>query len=755
MAKKSKSIKRALGYLKNPTSDREKEFLEEAHKRFQTASEAEKDQREHELKCLEMCDPAQQWDSTVKAERDAEERPCMTEDRINPMVAVVCNGLMQNRASVQVNPVDDNSDPETAEAIQGLIRHLTYESGATMAYDTAATSMVRTGRGYYRIITEYENDESFDQVIRVKSVPNHHMVYMDPNSVEADYSDADWAMIAEDMDLYSFKRMYPDAQSSALSSSQWTSIGDDVPNWYSEEMVRVCEYFYKEPRKVKIVRLSNGQVLTSDKLPEGVSLKEGAIIFPSLIEAEQLYIDAIRDTITYDIKWAKITGIEVLERADWPGKYIPIVPVLGKELIINNKRRFYGLVSGMIDPQKRFNWLLSAQLEAINLVPKAPWIAPEGSLVNPTAWANAHRRPVGVLYHKREVDGIPVNTPQRVSASVDISSVNSALMHAADGLKGTSGLYNPSMGASEGGQSGVAIRAQQAQGDMSTAHFIEGVTRARRLEGKIYLDLIGKVYDTERVLRIINDDDTADQIKINEELAGEGGRKLDLTIGKYDLTVSAGPSYSTRRQENLAVLMNMAQTLPMIGQVAPDLIASQIDVPISKALTKRLKAALPPQLTQDENKNSQNGEGQEGPNMNQLMASYNEARSIMQEMAGEMQKLQGLLTDKQADRNLTIQVAKINAKASIERALVAKVPATAPRILHEYDEFTENQEENTEDNMKYMAPTSYEMENQDSGENINNANYINNGASDLNAGNGAGMSEEESIDAGYGAGMEQ
>lgn len=672
----------------------EKKLLETVVNNFVMASEYEKEQREHELDCLKMCDPSTQWDDSIKSSRGADGRPVMTEDRINPMVSVVVNSLSQSRAAVTINPVSD-TDQETADVVQGLIRHITTTTTALNAYDVAATSMVRTGRGFYRVLVDYEDSESFDQIIKVAPISNHHMLYIDPAAVESDLSDMNWAIISEDMDIDTFKDTYPDADSSSMDASTWSSLGDDIPEFYNKDTVRVIEYFYKVPRKVKLVRLNNGQVLTSDKLPKGVSLKEGAIIYPSLMEEEQLYIDAIRDSVILDVKWAKMTAIEVLEQREWPGKYIPIVPVLGKDLLISNKKRWYGLITGMIDPQKRFNWLLSAQLEAINLVPKAPWLAQEGSLINPNAWNNAHKSPQAVLYYKREIDGTPINMPSRVSASVDVSAISQALMYAADGLKGTSGLYNPSMGASEGGQSGVAIRAQQAQGDMSTAHFQQGITRARKLEGLIYLDLMGKVYDTQRVLRIVKEDESSEQVVVNEE-TGEGTRKFDLSIGKYDLTVSAGPSYSTKRQENLAVLMSLAQTMPIIGQVAPDLISSQVDTPISKTLTKRLKATLPPQLLEGEEQGKKNGQ----PPIQELLRSHDEATQILKEMSQEIQRLEAALTDKQKDRDKDITVAKINAGASIKRALVSKAPATAPLLLQEYkveddgmgdvDEYTQN-----------------------------------------------------------------
>lgn len=660
MGKTLRKISRVLGLGKSlATKPEDAEQIQTFLRWFESAADAEQDQREHELKCLRMCDPEKQWDDEIRSQRDQEERPCLTEDKISPMVLVICNSLRQNRAAVTINPVDDKGDPDTAEVFQGLIRHITYESSADMAYDTASTSCVRTGRGFYRIVTEYEGDDSFDQVIRVKAIPNHHMVYVDPNAVEADYSDANWFMVVEDMDRDEFKAQYPSANSADMTSGQWMSVGDDLPEWYKDDHVRVVECFYKVPTKTKLVRLTDGSVIKASELPEDVKAKQGEMV------ADGLYIDGVRDAASHKVEWCRFNAVEILERGDWAGKIIPIVPVLGKELIINNKRRYFGLISGMMDSQSRYNWLLSAQLETINLVPRSPWIAPEGSLVNPHVWANSHRRAVGALYYKQTIDGQPINKPERAYSGADVAAINSALMLASEGLKGTSGLYNPSVGSSEGGQSGVAIRAQQSQGDMATYHFTDAVTRARRLEGRIMLELIPKIYDTQRVLRIVNEDETAKTVTVNSEEVPMGQDKAhDLTVGKYDLTVTSGPSYTTRRQENLAVLMNMVERLPLMQQVAPDLIVSQLDVPIAKPLAKRLKVTLPPQVQAEDDQ----GRQQQVPP--QIMQRLQQDGQMISQLTQALKIAQDEHEAKVMELQTKIEIAKIQADATVRAAFI-------------------------------------------------------------------------------------
>lgn len=652
---------RAIGAIRKISEMEDGDFIREAIARFETAVEAERDQRRHELECLRMCDPDTQWDPDIKAQRASEERPCMSEDRINPFVLQTCNALKQNRASVTVNPVDDKSDPETAEVIQGLIRHITYESSADMAYDIASTSCVRVGRGFYRVVTEYDGPDTFDQVIRIKSIPNHHMVYVDPNAVEPDYSDAQWVMIEQDMTREEFEREYPDAETTQMGIGQWQSIGDEAPGWITQDgtHIRIVEYFYKNRKVKKICRLSDGTVIDAKDLPEGVNASEGSVVSYDQM-GSPLTVDAVRESVGDEVKWCKLSATEVLERTEYAGTIIPIVPVLGKELNINGSRRYFGLISGMIDPQKRFNWLLSAQLETINLVPRAPFMAVKGTLVNPEDWAKAHRRPISVLYYEDEVNGKPVNPPQRSHSGADISAVNQALMNAAEGLKGTSGLYNPSIGATETtSQSGIAIRAQQAQGDMSTYHFQDAVNRARRAEGRIILDLIPHYYDSQRVLRIVNDDDTAKTIEINSipDETDPKKKPINLTVGKYDLTVTAGPSYSTRRQENMAISMSMLDRLPKLGDVAGDLILGQMDVPIAKEMAKRYKTILPPGMAKDDK--------DQGPDPQQLMAQHQQSQQMIEQLTEALRVAQDEREDKQLERENKLEIARIQAQANV------------------------------------------------------------------------------------------
>jgi hypothetical protein len=73
-----------------------------------------------------------------------------------------------------------------------------------------------------------------------------------------------------------------------------------------------------------------------------------------------------------------ITAAHVLEGPiDWPGMYIPIVPVIGEEVRIGRKIVRRGLLRSAKDSQRMLNYFVTAHAEVVALQPKAPFIGTE------------------------------------------------------------------------------------------------------------------------------------------------------------------------------------------------------------------------------------------------------------------------------------------------------------------------------------------------------------------------------------------
>ena len=683
VGKVSRKIGKAIGFIETiEVSEADKDLLETIRTNVQLDAEALEEQLRLEEDDLRFCDPTTQWTDEDRNARDAAGRPCLTEDLIGSFIRQICNEQRKNKPGVQINPVDDGADDDTAEVIQGLVRHIEYSSNADTAYDTAFQSAVRTGRGFYRLCTDYVDSESDDQEIQIKRVPNTAMVFMDPAAQESDFSDARWGGFKTWMSRDDYKALYGESGLGNAGSSAWRSIGDDAPNWMSGDggACMVVEYIWKETTKSKT--------------------KSG------------------RETQKIQIKWVKCTAVEILERGELPGIYIPIIPVLGDEIIQNGQRTWSGIVRAGKDPQKRHNYLLTSQIERIAFTPLATWMGVKGFMgKDKSQWQNAHKAQTASLeYEPVDIAGNPAPPPQMVTQEAAIQSVTVALQGSEVGMKAVLGMYDANMGNRQGGESGVAIQRLQTQGDTGNFHFQDNLSRAMRLEGRIILSWLPVYYDRERIVRIIGEDGAQTTVKINGQITKpeEGmepqqvGKVFDLTTGRYDVTISTGPSYQSKMQEDRAMLQAMLQG-PMgqlLAQRAGDLVAKTLGTPMANELAKRL---MPPDIAQREQQAQGAQGGQIPPQVQQQMAQMQQQGQMMaqqheqlvqalhaaqDQIEQQQAKAQAEMQKAQLDSSTKLQIAQMDneAKILIAEAQIAGNGAL-PALQQELAELKQQQED--------------------------------------------------------------
>nr|MBA3756529.1 hypothetical protein [Nitrosomonas sp.] len=544
----------------------DEDILTVARNRWNIAVEAE-----IEIRALALDDmnfrAGEQWETSVRASREQDRRPCLTINRLPQYIRSITNDQRQNRPSIKVDPVDDKADVETAKVYQGLIRHIEYNSNADVAYDTAFEAAATKGLGYYRIVTAFCDPMSFEQEIKIKRIRNSFSVYLDPSYQEPDASDANWGFIFEDMNIEDFKAQFPTAKVSGMED--WRSLGDVAEGWLSKETVRVAEYFYRTYEEAEIYLLSTGETVLKEDL-EKIGMPEGMSVVSK------------RKTVVPKIKWLKINAIEVLEKTDWPGKYIPIIPVLGDELDINGKRILEGVIRHAKDPQRMYNYWASAETETIALAPRAPFIGVEGQFEGHEAkWREANVKNYAYLEYKgKMLGGELAPPPQRNAYEPPVMAITQARQMSAEDLKATTGIYDSALGMKSNETSGRAIQRRAQQAQTNNFHFIDNLTRALRHGGRILIDLIPHVYDTARAVRIMNEDGSVDMVKVNEVFEHKGKQvNYQLGHGKYDVTVSTGPSFATKRQEAVESMLSLTASYPQVAQIAGDLMIKNMDWP--------------------------------------------------------------------------------------------------------------------------------------------------------------------------------
>ena len=626
------------GKPKNSASD----ILATARARLDLAMSALSESREDENDDLKFYagspDNHWQWPADVLATRGAVQgqtinaRPCLTINKLPQHVRQVTNDQRQNRPGAKVIPVDDNADVEVADIFNGMIRHIEYISDADVAYDTACENQVSYGEGYIRLLTEYCEDNTFDQDIKIGRVRNSFSVYMDPTIQDPTGADAKWCFVTEDITKAEFERMYPDA--APITTLQSLGVGDQsISNWLNEDTIRIADYYYIDYDRT-----------TLNLYPGNATAFEGT--------AEDTQLRAMygkpkrtRESDRPRVKYCKINGYEILEEREWAGKWIPVIRIVGNEFEVDGRLYVSGLVRNAKDAQRMYNYWVSQEAEMLALAPKAPFIGYGGQFEGyEEKWKTANTNNWPYLEINPDVtdgQGAVLPLPQRAQPPMASSGLLQAKSGASEDIKSTTGQYNASLGMGSNERSGKAILARQREGDVGTYHYGDNLARGVRHVARQLVDLIPKIYDTQRIARIIGEDGETKMVKINPDqeqpvnkIVDDQGIVIEKIynpgVGKYDVVATTGPGYATKRQEALEAMAQLLQGNPQLWQVAGDLFVKNMDWPGAQEMAKRFAKTIDPKLMSDADENPE------------LQAAQQQMEAMGQEMEQMHQMIQNV-----------------------------------------------------------------------------------------------------------------
>jgi hypothetical protein len=636
--------------------------VQEALERFKEAYEYESEFRECVKEDLDFL-AGNQWPESVKAarERDVENgpRPCLVMDKLNQYVRQVVNDARQNRPAIKVRAVEDG-DSDVANIIQGLTRNIEDVSRADIAYDRGIEGSASVGRGWFRVNTEYVRADSSSQDIRILSLPDPLSVIPDCDYREPDGSDMKYCFVIQDLPKARYERMFPKAKASDFQI---------VDGWVSDNHVRIAEYFHVYEEAKKLLRLQSGHEMFEDDYEE-MKTEYG--------DSAPEFHDS-RDVGLPRVKWCKMNAFEILEETQWLGRWVPIIPVHGNEIWQDGKRLLFGMVRQAKDAMRLYNYSRSAYAELIALAPKAPFILAEGQIEGyESDWARANRVNLSYLPYKPvDVAGHQVPPPQRQPFAGVPAGLLQDMVQAEHDIQSSLGMYAPSVGQPSNERSGKAILARQREGDVGNFHYRDNLARSIRHTGRILIDLIPKIYDTRRVLRIIGEDGVESQVIIDPrtqqpvtevKLLSGGVRKIyNPGIGEYDVTISTGPGYATKREEAANAILQLTQAAPQLFGVVGDLLVKSMDWPYADEIARRLRLMLPPALKPEEDgKKPLPPEAQ--MKITQLTQALQMVTAKAQEMQGEYAKLKGIVDGKVIDQKIKAEDARVELeKLDVER----------------------------------------------------------------------------------------
>jgi hypothetical protein len=601
-------------------ADTDQDVLFEARHRYQRISDWEGNFRTAYVEDTRFAngdsDNHWQWPDAMFADRDAAARPSLTVNKTRQHCLQVINDAKQNKPQIRITPVSDEATKASADVYEGIVRHIEYASNAQVAYDTATTHQVQGGIGWWRVITEHEDPSGFEIGCRIQRVRDAMSVWMDPDIQEVDGSDARFAFVVDDVPRDEFEARYPEYRDRVPQAS---FAGPVVSGgWLDEDHVRVAEYYRKSDRDDILHLLPDGSAVRESEITEVMSLRD------------LRSISVRQRRVTEDrVEWFKIVGGEIVERAIWPGKYIPLVRVIGEETVIEGRLERKGHVRALKDPQRIYNYWTSSGVESVALQSKTPYIAAVESIEgHQQYWDTANTINHSVLpYKARDDQGTPLPPPQRQDPPQMPQAYIQGMQIAQTEMMMASGQYQPNMGQPDPNQtSGKAIALRQRQGDTATYHFIDNLAIAIRYTGRILIDLIPKVYDTPRVLRILALDGSVGRVQLDpaqpqalqqvpsppgtqqgsagaaplpptpmEQLASQVTRIFNPAVGRYEVQADVGPAYATKRQQAYDAFVQIVATAPQVMSIAGDLLFKAADFPMAEELAERLQRLVPPQ----------------------------------------------------------------------------------------------------------------------------------------------------------------
>lgn len=576
---------------KKVSRTKEQSLLLEAQRRLKIAIEEDKYNRDMAMADLEFVGlEGAQWPEAIRAMREGEDRPCLTVNKLPTYVDQIVGDQRMNRPAIKAYPVDSQADPKTATIIGGWIKHVYSFSKADNAIDHGFEHAGICGYGACRVITRYVSDNSFEQEALIQKIDNALAVYWGKHS-EYDCSDAMYCFIISDIPREEYKAGYGfEPMPFNVTDARY------VEGWSTKDTVRVAEYFVKEPKKWMLYQLNDGRIVSE------------------LGEGDRELVERKREVVSYDVKWYLISGDRVLKQSTWLGKkYIPVIPIWGKEINVGGKRVIRGLIRNAKDSQRMYNYWNSIDTEMIALQPKVPYfVTPKQIEGHEGQWTQAHKKsfPYLLVNPDPKAPGWPKRESPPQASSAFISKLNQTDQE----IRDTIGLQKASLGMQSNERSGAAIRERKQEGDVGVFAFIDNLSRSLQHLGRVLLDIAPALLDGPRIIRLGLESGDFEFAEINQD-TGETdayGAPIianNLSVGTYDISIAVGPSFTTQRSEARQSMGEFIQYVPDAAPYIIDLYARAMDWPESEKVAERLELLLPPEVRAEMAAEKAEGEG--------------------------------------------------------------------------------------------------------------------------------------------------
>jgi len=638
-------------------------IIAEARKRWMKCSEAEDPQRKRIIAAKKFR-ALDQWPAAIKLQREGAgsiagqspqpPRPCLVVDRLSQPVRQVSNTVKNADFGFDVMPVGQGADVETAEIFKGYLRRVQNQARGESPIEWAADGAIEGGIGWFRLRTDFVHqtwdgvpDEAvFDQELVMERIANNLTVYCDPSAVRPTRSDAQFMFVIEDMDRDEFERKYPDADLRGLE--EFSSTGD-MQGWVSDDVIRLAEYHRVIYQDRPFTWLTDGTIL------EGPAPKGADVRMSRVMRVPSVKIDLIN-------------AVQSLQKFEWAGSHIPLIPVMGEELNVDGKPVLRGIIELGMDAQRMVNYTYSGAIEIYALAGKKAPMIPGASIQNYKAiWDTRNIINYSYLpYDPWDDQGRALPQPTLDTTDAPIQASVALMQVSEEAIKASTSTGDASLGNTNPNErSGRALAELKSQSDLANSNYPDNVRRAYIYAAALMLEVIPKITRVGQILHILGMDDEPKQVMVGRPFkAGPNGvpeaapedvtpevakmkeslwNFYDLNNGTYNCTVTMGKATATRQQEGAAALGDLLPHLPpeMQAKIIPDYI-KQLSFPGAQAIAEKL---APPT------------DGQPSPEQAAAMVAQLQEENAQLKQAAEGNTIKAQTTLQKAEQDNTAKVA--------------------------------------------------------------------------------------------------
>ena len=492
------------------------------------------------------------------------DRPRYTFDMVSHQIDNIAGEIEQNEFQAKVDALGSGASKDTAKVLNGLIRNIQVSSNASRTYQRAGKKMIQIGFDAWRVISDFESEKSFKQVLKIQKVDNAiNRIWFDSNSVEEDRSDARWVFDLRALNKSVYKDRFPKGKEQSLSEGNSNAISDSSIN--QREVIVVAEILYKKEVTKMVIEFSDGSMFEDDDKLKG---RMDDLLAQGITPVRE---PKPRKSFEVKSRWFDAGGW-LSEEQDTPFKLLPVCPIYGDFDVLDNKISYQGKTRKLIDPQRVLNYAESRKIEEGAISPRAKiWMTETQASGHETELEqmNVSANPVQLYTFDKDNPSPPFPTPgPQVNQSLSETSASMQQMIQTS----TNQHTDPQRSL----VSGVALERAENKGNTSNIKYHNSLMVGIQYTCQVLMGAIPVVYDTrDRQIRILEEDGSADIVTINTTIRDAKTNELvalnDLSIGDFDVTCSVGAAFKNRQQEAVNAQLRL-------GEIAPEVIASGMDV---------------------------------------------------------------------------------------------------------------------------------------------------------------------------------